>query len=81
LVIEFLAEVVPPAAVWSVAGRESICSPALTGRDYYIPREALDIKVGTEESDGDEALALIKRHLPDFVLLNLRMPRIGDWVQ
>jgi two-component system, NarL family, response regulator len=35
-----------------------------------------DMKVVAEGSDGDEALALIKRHLPDVVLLDLRMPRM-----
>lgn len=35
-----------------------------------------DMKVVAEGSDGDEALALIKRHMPDVVLLDLRMPRV-----
>jgi DNA-binding NarL/FixJ family response regulator len=35
-----------------------------------------DMKVVAEGGDGDEALALIKRHLPDVVLLDLRMPRM-----
>jgi len=35
-----------------------------------------DMKVVAEGSDGDEALALIKRHMPDVVLLDLRMPRM-----
>jgi two-component system NarL family response regulator len=35
-----------------------------------------DMKVVAEGSDGDEALALIRRHLPDVVLLDLRMPRM-----
>jgi len=39
-------------------------------------KEQRDIKVVAEGSDGDEALALIKRHMPDVVLLDLRMPRI-----
>jgi two-component system NarL family response regulator len=34
-----------------------------------------DMKVVAEGSDGDEALALLKRHMPDVVLLDLRMPR------
>jgi len=39
-------------------------------------KEQRDIKVVAEGSDGDEALALIKRHMPDVVLLDLRMPRM-----
>lgn len=35
-----------------------------------------DMKVVAEGSDGDEALALIKRHIPDVVLLDIRMPRM-----
>jgi DNA-binding NarL/FixJ family response regulator len=36
-----------------------------------------DMKVVAEGSDGDEAMTLIKRHLPDVALLDLRMPRMG----
>lgn len=39
-------------------------------------KEQRDMKVVAEGSDGDEALALIKRHVPDVVLLDLRMPRM-----
>ena len=39
-------------------------------------KEQQDMKVVAEGSDGDEALALIKRHMPDVVLLDLRMPRM-----
>jgi len=39
-------------------------------------KEQRDIKVVAEGSDGDEALALINRHMPDIVLLDLRMPRM-----
>jgi len=39
-------------------------------------KEQRDIKVVAEGSDGDEALALINRHMPDVVLLDLRMPRM-----
>jgi len=39
-------------------------------------KELRDMKVVAEGSDGDEALALIKRHMPDVVLLDLRMPRM-----
>jgi len=35
-----------------------------------------DITVVAEANDGVEALALIKEHLPDVVLLDLRMPRM-----
>ena len=39
-------------------------------------KQQRDMKVVAQGSDGDEALALIKRHLPDVVLLDLRMPRM-----
>jgi two-component system NarL family response regulator len=39
-------------------------------------KQQRDMKVVAEASDGDEALALIKRHMPDVVLLDLRMPRM-----
>jgi len=39
-------------------------------------KQERDMKVVAEGSDGDEALALIKRHMPDVVLLDLRMPRM-----
>jgi len=39
-------------------------------------KQQRDMKVVAEGSDGDEALALIKRHMPDVVLLDLRMPRM-----
>lgn len=35
-----------------------------------------DMKVVAEGNDGLEALALIKKYLPDIVLLDLRMPRL-----
>ena len=35
-----------------------------------------DMRVIAEANDGVEALALIKEHLPDVVLLDLRMPRM-----
>ena len=35
-----------------------------------------DMKVVAEAGDGVEALGLIKEHLPDVVLLDLRMPRM-----
>jgi len=35
-----------------------------------------DLTVVAEAGDGVEALALIKEHLPDVVLLDLRMPRM-----
>src|SRR5262249_44338608 len=35
-----------------------------------------DMNVVAEAGDGVEALALIKEHLPDVVLLDLRMPRM-----
>jgi two-component system NarL family response regulator len=39
-------------------------------------KQQRDMKVVAEASDGDEALALIKRHMPDVALLDLRMPRM-----
>ncbi len=52
--------------------------------DHPIVREGIvanlkpqrDMKVVAEGSDGVEALALIKKYLPDVVLLDLRMPRM-----
>jgi len=52
--------------------------------DHPIVREGIvanvsqqsDMSVVAEGSDGVEALALIKEHLPDVVLLDLRMPRM-----
>jgi len=52
--------------------------------DHPIVREGIvanlgrqrDMKVVAEGNDGDEALALIKRLLPDVALLDLRMPRM-----
>lgn len=51
--------------------------------DHPVVREGLvaifksqkDIKVIGEASDGEEALELCNRHLPDVLLLDLRMPR------
>lgn len=39
-------------------------------------KQQMDMRVVAEGSDGDEAIALIKRHLPDIALLDLRMPRM-----
>ena len=55
--------------------------------DHPIVREGIvanlkqqrDMKVVAEGSDGDEALALVKRHLPDIALLDLRMPRMDGF--
>ena len=52
--------------------------------DHPIVREGIvanlkqqrDMKVLAEGSDGHEAIALIKKHLPDIALLDLRMPRM-----
>jgi DNA-binding NarL/FixJ family response regulator len=35
-----------------------------------------DIEVVAEASDGDEALSLSRRHRPDVVLMDIRMPRM-----
>jgi two-component system NarL family response regulator len=56
----------------------------IVAEDHPIVREGIvanlskqrDMKVVAEGSDGDEALALVKRHIPDVVLLDLRMPRM-----
>lgn len=50
--------------------------------DHQIVREGIvanlkqhrDMKVVAEGSNGVEALALVKKHLPDVMLLDLRMP-------
>ena len=52
--------------------------------DHPIVREGIvanlkqqrDMKIVAEANDGVEALALIKEHLPDVVVLDLRMPRM-----
>jgi two-component system, NarL family, response regulator len=52
--------------------------------DHPIVREGIvanleqqrDMKVVAEGSNGDEAMALVKRHLPDIALLDLRMPHM-----
>jgi two-component system NarL family response regulator len=52
--------------------------------DHPIVREGIvanleqqtDIKIVAEGCDGDDALALIKKHLPDIALVDLRMPRM-----
>ena len=38
---------------------------------------ASDVSIVAEASDGDEAVAVIRRENPDVVLLDLRMPRKG----
>ena len=38
---------------------------------------ASDVTIVAEASDGDEAVAVIRRENPDVVLLDLRMPREG----
>jgi DNA-binding NarL/FixJ family response regulator len=35
-----------------------------------------DIKVEAEAGDGEEALAVIREHLPDIVLFDINMPRV-----
>ncbi|HXJ60919.1 MAG TPA: response regulator transcription factor [Verrucomicrobiae bacterium] len=56
----------------------------LVADDHPVVRQGImanvkpqpDITVVAEASDGVEALALIKQHTPDVVLLDLRMPRM-----
>jgi two-component system NarL family response regulator len=52
--------------------------------DHPIVREGIvanlkqhrDVKIVAEGNDGLEALALIRKHFPDIVVLDLRMPRM-----
>jgi two-component system NarL family response regulator len=56
----------------------------LVADDHPVVRQGImanvqlqrDLTVVAEAGDGVEALALIKKHLPDVVLLDLRMPRM-----
>src|SRR6266436_5034300 len=56
----------------------------LVADDHPVVRQGLmanlkpqrDIKVVAEANDGVEAITLIKEHLPDVVILDLRMPRM-----
>jgi len=56
----------------------------LVADDHPVVRQGIkanltpqpDMTVVAEAGDGVEALALIKAHLPDVVLLDLRMPRL-----
>jgi two-component system NarL family response regulator len=56
----------------------------LVADDHPVVRQGImanvkpqhDMTVVAEAGDGVEALALIKEHLPDVVLLDLRMPRM-----
>lgn len=52
--------------------------------DYVLVRkgmgmllaDAADIEVVGEATDGDEVVAMVERHRPDVVLMDLRMPRV-----
>ena len=65
-----------------VAGQPKI--RVLVADDHPMVRDGIkanlkpqrDMTVIAEAKDGVEALALIKEHLPDVVLLDLRMPRM-----
>ena len=56
----------------------------LVADDHPVVRQGLmanlkpqrDMKVVAEANDGVEAITLIKEHLPDVVILDLRMPRM-----
>jgi len=56
----------------------------LVADDHLIVRDGIisivevekDMRVVAQASDGVEAIALVKKHLPDIVLLDLRMPRM-----
>ena len=36
-----------------------------------------DMRVVAEASDGDEAVALFRKHRPDVTLMDLRMPKVN----
>jgi two-component system, NarL family, response regulator len=65
--------------------RESSVEPitVVVADDHPVVREGLvaifksqqDMKVVAEATDGEEAVELCNRHLPDVLLLDLRMPR------
>ncbi len=38
-----------------------------------------DIEVVAEAQDGEEALAMVKLHRPDIILLDMKMPGIDGW--
>ena len=56
----------------------------LVADDHLIVRDGIisivevekDMRVVAQASDGVEAVSLVKKHLPDIVLLDLRMPRL-----
>ncbi|HUA69358.1 MAG TPA: response regulator transcription factor [Candidatus Saccharimonadales bacterium] len=56
----------------------------LVADDHLIVRDGIisivevekDMRVIAQANDGVEALSLVKKHLPDIVLLDLRMPRM-----
>jgi two-component system, NarL family, response regulator len=56
----------------------------LVADDHLIVRDGIisivevekDMRVVAQASDGVEAVSLVKKHLPDIVLLDLRMPRM-----
>jgi YesN/AraC family two-component response regulator len=56
----------------------------LVADDHLIVRDGIisivevekDMRVVAQASDGVETMALVKKHLPDIVLLDLRMPRM-----
>ena len=65
-----------------VAGQPKI--RVLVADDHPMVRDGIkanlkpqrDMTVVAEANDGVEAITLIKKHLPDVVLLDLRMPRL-----
>ncbi len=68
----------------SSAGASQAKIRVLVADDHPMVRDGIkanlkpqrDMTVIAEAKDGVEALALIKEHLPDVVLLDLRMPRM-----
>src|SRR6266446_5851697 len=66
----------------SIAGASQAKIRVLVADDHPVVRQGLmanlkpqrDMQVIAEASDGVEAITLIKKHSPDVVLLDLRMP-------
>jgi two-component system NarL family response regulator len=79
-----ILETTDKLTIMKSAGESSIEAITLViADDHPVVREGLvaifrsqkDIKVVAEATNGEEALELCNRHLPDVLLLDLRMPR------
>ena len=68
----------------SVRTAQALKIRVLVADDHPVVRQGVianlkpqrDLQVVAEAGDGAEAITLIKKHLPDVVLLDLRMPRV-----